>query len=146
MMRREFSGYFTVEATFIMTFVLYVCVFILYMGFFQYNRCIMQQNAYRIALRASSFYRDNNKEVFRVADQVADILCSDRYIALTCEREIAVNTEVSVTLSGKMQFPGMLFRFMQGTYKVELSIRKDSHCLNPVIFIRTCRQLKQLEE
>lgn len=129
-----------------MMFALYVCVFIIYVGFYQYNRCVMEQNAYRIALRAGGFYRENNEEVMKVADQVADILCSDRYIALTCEHDIRVKTEVSVTLSGKMEFPGMLFQFMQGTDKTELSIKKDSHCLNPVIFIRACRQLKQLEE
>lgn len=146
MRQKYLSGYFTVEATLIMMFVLYSCVFIIYVGFYQYNRCVMEQNAYRIALRASGFYRENNEEVMKVADQVADILCSDRYIALTCKHDIAVNTEVSVTLSGKMEFPGMLFQFMQGADKAELSIRKDSHCLNPVIFIRACRQLKQLEE
>ncbi len=123
-------GYMTVEATLVVTIALYVCFFIMYMGFYQYNRCIMHQNAYRIALRAGSLYQNDRKEVVLAADKVKTILLDGRYIGMTCKDQIQVDGHVTVHL--------------QGAWGLEVEAK--SACLNPAYFIRTCRQLLQISK
>ena len=107
------EGYFTVEATLIMPIVLYVCVFIIYTGFYWYDRCLMRQDAYRAALAGSSIYRDDNQKVYNtVADTIAR-LAEDKYIA---------------NLLGKEKW--------------EISENEERTCINPVVFIRMCRMLE----
>ena len=57
-MRRYLSektgGYFTVEAALLLPFVMMSIVFMIFLSFYCYDRCILEQCAYAAALRGSS--------------------------------------------------------------------------------------------
>lgn len=133
------GGYFTVEATLIMPIVLYVCLFIIYTGFFWYDRCLMRQDAYRAALAGSSIYRDDNQKVYnKVADTIAR-LTEDKYIAADYAVVITVQSKVNVTISGQIAMPFRGLAGLLGKEKWEIMESVESKCINPVIFIRMCR-------
>ena len=95
----------TLEASLIMPLVLYVCIFIIYAGFYQYDRCIMQQDIYRAALRGSSLYGADQSEKYRAAaDMMAD-LTKDNYIAAEYRYEISVRKSVSIFMEGRIRMP-----------------------------------------
>lgn len=93
---RKTDGYFTVEATLIMPVVLYVCIFIIYMGFYLYDKCVMKQDAYRAALTGSSIYRDDNQKVYNAA--------SDRVVKLAADKYIATDYSYIITVHYKPKF------------------------------------------
>lgn len=136
------EGYFTVEATLIMPIVLYVCVFIIYTGFYWYDRCLMRQDAYRAALAGSSIYRDDNQKVYNtVADTIAR-LAEDKYIATDYAVVITVQSKVNVAISGQIAMPFHGLAKLLGKEKWEISENVESKCINPVVFIRMCRMLE----
>lgn len=122
-MKKEVSAYMTVEATLIVPFVMYISIFLLYLGFFQYDRCLLRQDAYRAALYGSSIYRTDNGEVYNAAFDRAKQLTEGKYIGADCSITVKVQNQVEVTLTGNSVESG------------------SSKCINPVFFIRSCRQL-----
>lgn len=140
------EGYFTVEASLIMPVVLYVCIFIIYSGFYLYDKCLMKQDAYRAALAGSSIYRDDNQEVYRVASDTADRLAEGKYIAAEYHFAITVQSKVRVTVRGQIKLPFCSLAGLIGKGGWDISESAESKCINPVIFIRMCRMLERKEE
>lgn len=136
------EGYFTVEATLIMPLVLYVCFFIIYTGFYWYDRCLMQQNAYRAALAGSSIYRDDNQIVYNTAADTIAELSQGKYIAADYMSNVTVQSRVSVTIRGQVRIPFRGLAGLVGKENWEIAESVESQCINPVIFIRTCRMLE----
>lgn len=122
-MKKGVSAYMTVEATLIVPFVMYISIFLLYLGFFQYDRCLMRQDAYRAALYGSSIYRVDNGKVYNAAFDKAEQLAEGKYIGTDCSVSVKVQNKVEVTLIGGSRES------------------MSSKCINPVFFIRSCRQL-----
>lgn len=54
-MHKKLKGYLTLEAAYIMPVVLLLYVLIILAGFYLYNRCVISQNNYLLALRGSRF-------------------------------------------------------------------------------------------
>lgn len=59
-MRKSLKGYMTVEASYVMPIVIFLYLLIILCGFFLYNRCVMSQNNYLLALRGSRFTEAGN--------------------------------------------------------------------------------------
>lgn len=47
------KGYMTLEASFIMPWIIFVFVFLIYVSFYVYDKCILFQDAYTLCLRGS---------------------------------------------------------------------------------------------
>lgn len=137
------EGYFTVEATLIMPVVLYVCIFIIYTGFYLYDKCLMKQDAYRAALAGSSIYRDDNQKVYNAAADAVVNFAEGKYIATDYIAVITVQSKVKVTVSGQITMPFHGLAKLTGKEKWEISESAESKCINPVTFIRMCRTLEE---
>ncbi len=140
---RKAEGYFTVEATLIMPFVLYVCIFIIYTGFYLYDRCVMKQDAYRAALAGSSIYRDSNQKVYNAASDMAARLVTDKYIAADYGYIVTVQSKVKVTIEGRLHQPFRGLVSLVGRKEWVISENAESKCINPVVFIRMCHMLEE---
>lgn len=51
--RKKAAGYMTVEASFIITWTLFVFVFLIYLSFYSYDKCVLFQDAYAVCFRGS---------------------------------------------------------------------------------------------
>ncbi len=140
---RKTDGYFTVEATLIMPVVLYVCIFIIYTGFYLYDKCVMKQDAYRAALTGSSIYRDDNQKVYNAASDRVVKLAADKYIATDYSYIITVQNKVKVTIEGRLSQPFHGLASLIGKKKWVISESAESKCINPVVFIRIYHKLEE---
>lgn len=136
------NGYMTLEASLIMPFVLYICLLIIYTGFFLYDRCIFMQDCYRIALRGSSVYRDNNQDVYNTAYAYLDKITPQKYITKNYEFNIQVDKGVTVKASGKYVMPFYRMLWLEGNETWTVNLEAESKCINPTIVIRLCRELQ----
>lgn len=139
-------AYFTVEAVLVFPMVLYVCVFIIYSGFYIYDRCVMWQDAYRAALRGSSLYRQDKQEVYNAAEDTLQMLMQEKYIATECNFTVKVQQEVSITVAGSTAMPFRGLKLLTGTEDWYMEETAKSKCINPVFFIRMCRQIENAME
>ena len=55
MWNKKVNGYLTVEASFVMPIVLFLYLLVILLAFFLYNRCVISQDLYILALRGSRF-------------------------------------------------------------------------------------------
>lgn len=137
------AGYMTVEATLIIPLVMYVCISILYLGIFQYDRCLMRQDAYRAALQGSSAYRGDNRRVYNRAFRFLEDMSRDKYFATGFDYHIEVQGKALVTTEGYVSMP---FRGIENLVKAAgwtVNGRAESNCINPVVFIRLCRKIEK---
>lgn len=59
-MRKEAAGYMTVEASFIITWTFFVFIFLIYLSFYSYNKCVLFQDAYAVCFRGSIQKEEDN--------------------------------------------------------------------------------------
>ena len=60
---KRINGYFTVEAALVFPFVMGVVIFIIYILFFQYDRCLMEQSAGTLAMRCCTLQTRDREEL-----------------------------------------------------------------------------------
>lgn len=145
-LHRGWEAYFTVEAVLIFPMALYICIFIIYSGFYIYDRCVISQDAYRAALRGSSLYKQDNNEVYDAAEGTLKTLMTDKYIAAECTFMIKVKQEVNITVEGSTVMPFRGLSLLTGREDWHIKEEAKSKCINPVFFIRMCRQLENTKK
>lgn len=121
------KGYFTVEAACVLPMVLGLYVFIIYVMFYQYDRCLAEQDVVISAIEGIEGVSEH----------------SEGYLAWEWEeRRMQIqNGETKVYLCGKIQVPfAELIRWVGGSeWKVETSFtRKD---VDPVVWIRMFKKI-----
>jgi hypothetical protein len=58
---KKYAGYFTIEAVLILPIVLFIIIFLIHLSFFQYNRCMLDEETIVMMLRGSNT-RDAEKQ------------------------------------------------------------------------------------
>lgn len=142
-MKNSVAGYFTVEAVLIFPVILFVYSFLLYMGFFQYNRCLLEQDVLLAAIKSSRILPYDSAEAARQAVAAVERPGLDKYIGWTAEtpRVSAGQGKISIEAGGYMDIP--LFRnvpFLHGD-RWELREQTEIKAQEPVFFIRLCRRI-----
>ncbi len=138
----EMDGYFTVEATMVLPIVLVMIVLTIYLLFFQYNRCLLEQDVGILALRGVALQADNNQDRIQLLSQQKAGLYYEKYIAWE-QQEISVGIERGVLYvkgGGMVKFPFQSV-IVNGEQKWEVSVSYKNHVVSPVSFIRNCRKI-----
>ena len=132
------NGYFTVEATMIMSITVVCIVLLIYLGFYQYNRCLIGQDVYRLALKGSIVQFIGNEEIYQKVSKEYQEYYWDKYISMKLsDAFIEVNAaNVSVEIEGKMQIP---FSFGRDFYIKE---KRSSKRMIPTEKIKIFRKLQ----
>lgn len=139
---RSLQAYMTVEATFLMPMILGGIIFIIYLGFYLYNCCLLQQAAYTAALRGSLLEERSNSEIRQWTGEELDRLLEQRLLAWKewgSHVEVsAAEVKVRVWAEGGIPFRGFLSSQI-GFWEYETSA--DAKRLDPVFYIRTLRNI-----
>lgn len=141
-MKREIEGYFTVEAAMVLPMVLLTIVLIIYLLFFQYNRCLMEQDIGILALRGAALQAGDNEDRMQQLKEEAAGLYSEKYIAWD-GGEIVLRLEkgkIYAERSGQINFP---FRggFLEENQIWTMAVTYENHIISPVSFIRSYRKI-----
>ena len=139
------KGYMTVEAAFIIPWVIFLFVFIIYASFFLYDGCAVFQDSYALAVRAANKQLDNSSLEKYLYDNAAKQY-GNKYIAVrgitrefqVSDKEVMVKAYADVRYSaGKGE---VLPDISNWKIKAELKASRE----NPAEFIRTCRAVTEL--
>ena len=139
---RNAEAYLTVEAALILPMVLGVVLLVIYLLFFQYDRCLMEQNVGKLAMRGCTFQLMDSKEI--VARIVAQSRQTDeRFLAweLGDIKVTIKGNRVRVERSGELEFPFKRFVFWQAESAWQSQIAYENYRIEPVQFIRNCRKI-----
>lgn len=79
--KRRLKGYFTVEATLVFPIVLMSVVLVIRILFFQYNRCLMEQDIGVLAFRGSVMETKDNRERMDELEKWEEMQDVQKYLA-----------------------------------------------------------------
>ncbi len=137
------DAYFTVEAALVFPTVLGTLLFVIYMLFFQYDRCLLEQDLAAAALWGGSAQISHMEELEERTHARLGEMYQEKYVAweLTALEATVERNRFVVCGSGRVMFPfpGWNFWISQRLWGMEAEY--DCDRLSPVTFIRHCRRL-----
>lgn len=147
-MRKIQKGYFTVEAALILPFTLAVIVFLIYIMFYQYNRCLADQDLGIMAFRGSLEKVEDKEQLLLILQDNIKNLYQDKFIAFQAD-SIQINLKenmVCIEGGGSTQVPFPQLSMLTGQDNWRIHRQFVNHRMDPVLFVRTCRKLKEISK
>lgn len=148
--KKDLRGSFTIEAAIIMPIIIIIMVMLIYLGFFQYNRCVMTQKTYVAALRGAIYdeqLEGNILERNRYTETELKNLYGTKILAARGFRSRVEmdNKEVKVHSDTSVKVPFVMLLRNQG-YKNgwQIQVEKQVSIYKEIEFIRACRKVEKI--
>ena len=140
------SGYFTVEAAMIFPFVMGVILLVIYMWFFQYDRCLMEQDYALITVLGTEKQGLSPAERAEHIQNLISGLYTDEYYAWRMANpEIYVGKgNVRMNIEGSLEFPFYGFSFWSDDHIWESGAGREGTVIDKAFGIRIFRKIKSL--
>lgn len=144
-MIKKVDAYFTVEAVLVLPLVIMMVVFVMYLWFFQYDRCLLEQDTGMVALKGTAVQDAISEKRMYELEKLADGVYRDKYIA--CEELIqrAMVYGGKVLVEGKlkmgMPFMGAYFIEDKSEWQIDTGYRND--IIEPASLLRKYKRLKE---
>lgn len=141
-MRKTENGYFTVEASLIFPMVLLFTVMMIFLAFYSYDRCVLEQSAYEAALRGTGNHIKSAQEAYDKAYEAAGRLVEEELFAMhDFQYEVSVSADfVTVRYHCVVNMPlmGWLCEYVPGI-DLALDIKGEARRCRQTRTIRSCR-------
>ncbi len=138
------AGSFTIEVTLLMSFIIGVLVFIIYMAFYTHDRVVLTKCAYIAALRGSQI-QTGDEDVESLTKEQAELLPVGRLLGKwELENTVTVAMqEVSVSYIGYLQIPGgLLIDYVLQRDGWGVKVECDAKRVDEVDYIRRIRLMR----
>lgn len=139
-------AYFTVEAAFILPLTMGVIVLLIYLMFYQYDRCLFEQDMGIAAMRASILQTEDNRAKLEELNRQADRIYLDKYVAFQPEAIVGRiqlgKVEASRKAAVMVPFPNISAWTGRDSWSMETCFSNRS--ITPTWFIRACRKIRSL--
>lgn len=142
------NAYFTLEACVIMPFVFGVVVFIMYVGFYSYDQCLLRQDVYRLHIRGSQVKNASNEDVVNKIMEEDFSWYHDKYVMYACgDKCISVDHDsINISGEGRLNVTFPLGNTLVGENAWAIKTESDTIRIHPVDTIRSCRKIVNLLE
>lgn len=144
-MKNTLCGYMTVEAALLMPIVWFAVFFLIFVGFFQYDRCIAQQDCGVIVMRASDLREKDEAKVLRTVLEKGELASGKKLLFSSSVHKDFHMSENKVRMQIDGSVNTILNRLVKETnlnafaYTSEYETEK----YDPVRFIRVCRRIEK---
>lgn len=139
----KMPAYFTLEATMVLTLVTGIIVWLLYLMFYQYDRCLADQDTGALALKGCSIQAATKEEILQNVETYALQLDEERYIAWEQGNTNITLKEnkIKVEQTGKLVFPFQ--SIVPGNIRETWEMRSayENRRILPVSFLRNVRKM-----
>lgn len=145
--KRYLQGYFTVEAALILPMVMLFITIMIFLAFYSYDRCIMEQSAYQAALSGTSNHIKDTDTVWKETKEAADKLIEGKLFAISnviCNVNVSA-TEVAVTYYGEVNVPFLSWisdYVSVVDFSINVNQKAKRNCQTKII--RNCRTVNKL--
>ncbi len=142
---RQAEAYMTLEASFLVTWVVFLMIFLIYLSFYLYDRCVLFQDAYAICFRgsiqkeieASDYIHSHidkqfGKKYFGVGNVNTRVEQSGTEVKVYAECDVKVSVHSFLTLAERSEWA--------------MKTEARAQIINPVKIIRKCRMAENMLE
>lgn len=146
MQREKYKAYFTVEAAVLYPIVLGVIVLMTYLLFFQYDRCLLEQDMGRAAVKSGSRWMQKKEELNRQLQEKDLFFDTEKYIAWESELPVwkLEKNQVTVEQTGRMLYPFSTIVGVPKYWSAKASFRAERR--SPVSVLRNYRRYQDATE
>lgn len=139
---KKVNGYMTVEAAFMIPWVIFLFVFLIYASFYLYDKCVLFQDSYTICFRASIQKEENG--VAGYIDSHMEKQFGKKYFGVgRVDAHMQQSAhEVSVYGSCSVKVPFGHFLAMAKEEGWLIRTQAKAQIINPTKIIRKCRMVK----
>lgn len=133
----------TLEASLLIPWVIFLYIFLFYMSFFLYNRCVLFQDAYMLCFQGST---QKDGACLEQINSRMEEQFGKKYLGIRKVEGKAGQTgrKVWVSASCSMQRPFRSFSGVQQDHEWQIDIRVEAQVINPVNIIRKCRMAQKI--
>lgn len=139
------AGYMTLEASFLVTWVIFLMVFLIYLSFYLYDRCVLFQDAYAVCFRGSI---QKEEEPLNYVNAHMDKQFGKKYFGVG-KVDMSVEQsggEISVFAACKVKIPFHHFVTLAERNEWQIQTEAKAQILNPTKIIRKCRMVGNVLE
>ena len=137
-------GYMSIEASFIMPWVIFLFVFLMYTSFYLYDKCVLFQDSYTVCMRGS-IQKEDGKVLQYVNEHMAEQF-GNKYFGVGKVEGKAERSgdEVRVigTCSVKIPFDNFLTFSNESGWNIQTEAK--AQIINPTKIIRKCRMAENI--
>ena len=146
MQDKYYKAYFTVEAAVLYPVVLGVVLLMTYLLFFQYDRCLLEQDMGRAAVRSGSRWMQKKEELNRQLQEKDLFFDTEKYIAWESELPVwkLEKNQVTVEQTGRMPYPFSTITGVPEYWSAKASFQVDRS--SPVDVLRNYRRYRDETE
>lgn len=147
LMKYGVNGYFTLEAAFILSLVFWIILLIIFLAFYQYNRCLLTQDTYRIALRGSQLKKTSEQDIkLKIQDEITNWYYEKYVACLWKNPQVEITSKkVSISNYAEVLCPTIPQGLVSDNKLWKIDIEKNSKRTNPVNIIRNCRIIEKIQ-
>lgn len=144
LMRKRAKGFMTLEASFIITWTVFLFVLLIYLSFYSYDKCVLFQDAYAVCFRGS--VQKEEGQVAPYIDEHMQKQFGKKYFGVgrvtgTVDRN---GNTVSVTGECQVKAPVRHFFTMHGKAGWQIRTRARAQIVNPTKMIRQNRMAENM--
>ena len=146
MQNKYYRAYFTVEAAILYPVVLGVVLLMMYLLFFEYDRCLLEQDMGRAAVRGGGRWMQKKEELNRQLQEKDLFFDTEKYIAW--EGELPTwkleKNQVTVEQTGRMPYPFSTILGLPRYWSAKASFRVNRN--SPVDILRKYQRYQEITE
>lgn len=142
------NAYFTLEASLIMPLVLIVIIFIMYVGFYSYDKCLLRQDTYRLLIRGSQVKNASNEDVMNTIKKEDLERNYDKYVMCIWEdKHVSVEHDsINIVGEGMLKVSIPFIDNLLGKNAWNITVEAKTTRIHPIDVIRSCRKIQSLLE
>ncbi|RKI85590.1 hypothetical protein D7V90_03235 [bacterium 1xD42-87] len=138
-LKKTAKGYMTLEASFLITWTLFLFVLLIYLSFYSYDKCVLFQDAYTICFRGS-VQKDERKVVPYISANMQKQF-GKKYFGVGKVQGTVDKSGNTTSVTGECQVkvPIRQLFTMHGKEGWRIRTRAKAQIINPTKMIRRCR-------
>lgn len=143
-MGRMARGYMTVEASFIISWTIFIFVFLIYLSFYSYDKCVLFQDAYAVCFRGSIQKDEDNVVPYisaHIQEQFGKKYFGTGEVRGSVDRNGHV-TDVTGECQVKVPIRSLVTMYDKGGWKIRTQAR--AQIINPTHIIRKSRSVRNV--
>ncbi|MBD5459028.1 MAG: pilus assembly protein [Lachnospiraceae bacterium] len=142
--KKTVKGYMTVEAGFLIPWVIFLFVFLIYAGFYLYDKCVLFQDAYTVCFRGS-IQKEEDGTLAYINAHMKEQFGSKYFGTDGVQGNVRkAGQEVIVSGTCRVKVPFGHFLTMAGKDGWQIQTEAKAHIMNPTKIIRRCRKVEKL--
>ncbi len=138
------KGYMSIEAAFIIPWVIFLFVFLIYISFYLYDKCVLFQDAYTVCFRGS-IQKEENSALNYIQEHIEEQFGRKYFGVGKVEKSVRQSgKEVYVYGECHVKMPFSHFLVLANKDGWHIQTNAKAEIINPTKVIRKCRMVENV--